>query len=494
MKRTAKPVFFIVFVIILALAYTAIFGVYGENGDFRVTYIKGINDIRWGIDINGGVEVSFSPKDTDATKEEMESVKAILELRMVALNITDYEIYPDYDNDTIMVRFPWKSGETDFDPKTAVDELGKTAALRFIPGDHTAAEIKKLLSSVRLDDTGAKLEDDEGNSIPKTAEEIKADLETVKGWTVLEGKQVKRASAEYQQNKSGVYEHQVALELTDEGAKAFEEATRQYVGKIIYIWMDDQLLSSPTVNEVITGGHAVINGYEDREDPSAEAKKDADTINAGALPFALSSSDPNTLSPSLGNSALTAMAYAAVAAMILIFLFMIFMYRLPGFIAFIALIGQMTLSIMAVSGYFANFPSFTMTIPGIAGMILSIGMGVDANIITAERIKDELCSGKTLDGCIRNGTKGSFSAIFDGNVTVIIVAIILILVFGPANIFSAIFGVSPTGMIYAFGYTLLVGVIANFIMGVGASRLMLKSLSGYKFLRNKRLYGGKKTS
>ena len=106
MKRTAKPVFFIVFVIILALAYTAIFGVYGENGDFRVTYIKGINDIRWGIDINGGVEVSFSPKDTDATKEEMESVKAILELRMVALNITDYEIYPDYDNDTIMVRFP----------------------------------------------------------------------------------------------------------------------------------------------------------------------------------------------------------------------------------------------------------------------------------------------------------------------------------------------------------------------------------------------------
>ena len=148
---------------------------------------------------------------------------------------------------------------------------------------------------------------------------------------------------------------------------------------------------------------------------------------------------------------------------------------------------------MAVSGYFTIFPSFTMTIPGIAGLILSIGMGVDANIITAERIKDELWTGKTLDGCIRNGTKGSFSAIFDGNVTVIIVAVILILVFGPANILSSLFGVSTTGLIYAFGYTLLVGVISNFIMGVAASRLMLRSISGYKFLRNKRLYGGAKS-
>ena len=118
-------------------------------------------------------------------------------------------------------------------------------------------------------------------------------------------------------------------------------------------------------------------------------------------------------------------------------------------------------------------------------------MGIDANVITSERIKDELYQGKTLDGCIRYGTKNSFSAIFDGNITNIIVALILMLVFGPANILSGIFGASTTGAIYAFGYTLLVGVIANFVMGVFASRLMLMSLSRFKFLRNKKLYGGK---
>ena len=131
-----------------------------------------------------------------------------------------------------------------------------------------------------------------------------------------------------------------------------------------------------------------------------------------------------------------------------------------------------------------------MTLPGIAGLILSIGMGVDANIITAERIREELRSGKTLDTAISRGSKSSFSAIFDGNVTSIIVALILLLVFGPTNILSVIFGQSTTGTIYSFGYTLLMGIIANFIMGVFASRLMLKSISGFKIFRKKFLYGG----
>ena len=449
MKRIGKPVFFIVFVIILALAYTAVFGVYGENGDFKITYIKGINDIRWGIDINGGVEAVFAPDGRDATDEEMESVKAILELRLVAQNVTDYEIYPDYSNDRITVRFPWKSDETDYDPDSAIKELKATASLTFRQGTDKSGEV------------------------------------------LLEGKDVKKAYSNYQQSGSnGVREHVVVLELNDEGKTKFADATKANLNKTISIWMDDTCISAPTVNSVITDGTAIISG----DFNAASSAKLANTINAGALPFSLTVESYSTISPARGNSALEAMGYAAIAAMCLIFLFMVIMYRLPGFIAFIALLGQMAVSIVAISGYFPVFPSFTMTIPGIAGLILSIGMGVDANIITAERIKDELWTGKTLDGCIRNGTKGSFSAIFDGNITVIIVAVILILVFGPANIFSAIFGVSTTGLIYAFGYTLLVGVIANFIMGVGASRLMLKSISGYKFLRNKRLYGGKKSS
>ena len=449
MKRIGKPVFFIVFIVILALAYTSVFGVYGENGDFDITYIKGINDIRWGIDINGGVEAVFAPADgIDADEDQMESVKSILDLRLVSQNVTDYEIYPDYTNDRITVRFPWKSDESNYDPDQAINELCATAVLTFRGGSDASGEV------------------------------------------LLEGSDVKSAYSSYQSTNSGVHEHVVVLELTDEGKQKFADATSKYLNQTISIWMDNECISAPKVNSVITDGTAVISGDFD----AASAASLASTINAGALPFGLQVESYSTISPSLGSYALEAMGIAALAALAFIFLFMLIMYRLPGFIAFIALLGQMAVAIIAVSGYFPVFPSFTMTIPGIAGLILSIGMGVDANIITAERIKDELFTGKTLDGCIRNGTKGSFSAIFDGNVTVIIVAVILILVFGPANIFSAIFGVSTTGLIYAFGYTLLVGVIANFIMGVGASRLMLRSISGYKFLRNKRLYGGKKQS
>ena len=145
---------------------------------------------------------------------------------------------------------------------------------------------------------------------------------------------------------------------------------------------------------------------------------------------------------------------------------------------------------MAISGYLPFINSFTMTLPGIAGIILSIGMGVDANIITATRIKEELWAGKSLDGAILKGDENSFWAIFDGNITTIIVALILMGVFGPSNILSMLFGPSTTGSIYSFGYTLLVGNFGNFIMGVGASRLMTKSLSSFKGLRNKWLYGG----
>ena len=207
-------------------------------------------------------------------------------------------------------------------------------------------------------------------------------------------------------------------------------------------------------------------------------------------PFALDIASFGTISPTLGESSLNAMMIAGVIAFILVALFMLVMFRLPGFVAIIALMGQVALSFAAISGYFPGLSSFTMTLPGIAGMILSIGMGVDANIITATRIKEELWVGKTLDGAIQKGTENSFWAIFDGNITVIIVAVILMAVFGPSNILSMIFGASTTGSIYSFGYTLLVGVIGNFIMGMTATRLMTKSLSRFKFLRKKWLFGG----
>ena len=121
MKRVKKPVFFIIAALILALTYTSVFGVYTQNGDTKNTWIKGAGDIRWGIDIRGGVEATFSPADgVEATAEQLEAAKAIIELRMVSKSITDYEIYTDEANDKIIVRFPWKSGESDFDPEKAI--------------------------------------------------------------------------------------------------------------------------------------------------------------------------------------------------------------------------------------------------------------------------------------------------------------------------------------------------------------------------------------
>ncbi len=444
MKRIPKPVFFVVALLILLFAASSVLGVSYYDGDIEKTVIKGIDEMRWGIDIRGGVEATFKPaEDIDATDEQLDSAKSIIETRMVSNGITDYELYADYNSDRIIVRFPWKEDETDFDPVAAIDELAATAKLTF------------------RDESGE---------------------------VVMDGSSVAKAEALVNTEQGSSGEYMVGLELTSDGAKVFADATAANVGKTLSIYMDETLLSAPTVNEAISGGEATITGNFTSE----EAIKLANQINGGALPFTLETASYGSISPTLGQNSLTAMAYAGVIALILISLFMIIRYRVPGLVAVIALLGQVGLSIAAITKYFAAFDSFTMTLPGIAGIILSIGMGVDANIITAERIRDEFKTGKTLDGAIEKGTKNSLSAIIDGNMTVVIVSIILLLVFGPSNILSWLFGASTTGTIYAFGYTLLMGTISNFVMGVFFSRIMLKSIAGFKCLRKNWLFGGAK--
>ena len=192
--------------------------------------------------------------------------------------------------------------------------------------------------------------------------------------------------------------------------------------------------------------------------------------------------------------------FAGAVAFVLIAIFMIVLYRLPGAVAVIALMGQLAISIAAVSGYFPFASSFTLTLPGIPGIILAIGMGVDANVITAERIKEEIRSGKSIDGSIELGYQRAFTAILDGNMTVVIVAIILMGAFGPpsslfAKLLTPVFfmcGPAPAGTVYSFGYTLLIGVIGNFIFGILSTKLMLKSISRFRAFRKPKLYGGEK--
>ena len=444
---------FVVAILIVVFSLTAIFGVSYQYGDTKNIYIKGASDIRFGIDIRGGVDVTFMPAgDVDATPEQMTAAKTVIEDRLVGLGITDYESYVDSNKDRIIVRFPWKTGEADFNPQTAIDEIGTTAKMVFRKGS------------------------------------------TADGEEILSGDDVTSANAAYNETEGWV----VQLKFNSAGAAAFADATTEQAANkgTISIWLDDKNISTATVDEAITGGEAIIKGNFDQDSASTLANQ----INSGALPFALSAESYSTISPSLGAKSLEVMVLAGIIAFALVAVMMIVRYRLPGTIATISLFGQVVATLAVVSGYFTVFPGSTLTLPGIAGIILGIGMGVDANVITAERIKEELAKNKTLPAAVKSGFKMGLTPIIDGNVTIVIVAAILMGAFGPtdgfwAKVFNPIFfwfGPSTAGTVYSFGFTLLTSVLLNFVFGVWATRVMIRGAVHCKALRNPWLYGGKK--
>ena len=444
---------FVVAILIVLFSLTAILGVSYTYGDTKNAYVKGASDIRFGIDIRGGVDVTFMPADdVEATDAQMAAAKTVIEDRLVGLGITDYESYVDNNKNRIIVRFPWKNDEADFNPQTAIDEIGTTAKMVFRKGSSA------------------------------TGEEI------------LSGDDVASASAAYNETEGWV----VQLKFNSAGASAFATATTELAASngTISIWLDDNNISTATVNEAITGGEAIIKGNFDQDSASTLANQ----INSGSLPFALSAESYSTISPSLGAKSLDVMVQAGIIAFILVAILMIVRYRLPGTIAVISLMGQAAATLAVVSGYFTVFPGSTLTLPGIAGIILGIGMGVDANVITAERIKEELSKNKTLEGAVNSGFKMGLTPIIDGNVTIVIVAAILMGAFGPtdgfwAKVFNPIFywfGPSTAGTIYSFGFTLLTSVLLNFVFGVWATRVMIRGAVHFKPLRKAWLFGGKK--
>ena len=444
---------FVVAILIVLFSLTAILGVSYTYGDTKNAYVKGASDIRFGIDIRGGVDVTFMPADdVEATDAQMAAAQTVIEDRLVGLGITDYESYVDNNKNRIIVRFPWKNDEADFNPQTAIDEIGTTAKMVFRKGSSA------------------------------TGEEI------------LSGDDVASASAAYNETEGWV----VQLKFNSAGASAFATATTELAASngTISIWLDDNNISTATVNEAITGGEAIIKGNFDQDSASTLANQ----INSGSLPFALSAESYSTISPSLGAKSLDVMVQAGIIAFILVAILMIMRYRLPGTIAVISLMGQAAATLAVVSGYFTVFPGSTLTLPGIAGIILGIGMGVDANVITAERIKEELSKNKTLEGAVNSGFKMGLTPIIDGNVTIVIVAAILMGAFGPtdgfwAKVFNPIFywfGPSTAGTIYSFGFTLLTSVLLNFVFGVWATRVMIRGAVHFKPLRKAWLFGGKK--
>ncbi len=413
--RTNKHIYILIMLLIICIALTAIFGI-----NAGPIHIRGMKDIRFGIDIRGGVEAIFEPANLDRvpTESELESARVIMETRMDAQNILDREITVDKGTGHIIIRFPWKSGETDFNPQKAIAELGETAKLTF--------------------------RDPDGNII-------------------VEGKDVKESKVQLDKKNN---QPVVTLEFDDKGAKAFEEATGRLIGQHISIYMDETLISAPSVTSKITGGNAIITNMESAD----EAKALSDKINSGALPFSLVSKNHSTITPTMGSGALEVMVKAGIIAFAAICIFMVFYYRLIGVVACFALLLQISVQLLALS-----IPQMTLTLTGIAGIILSMGMGVDANVIIFERIREELNEGKTLGYSIDTGYDKAFSAVFDGNITTIAAAVIMM-----------IFG---TGSMLSFGYTLMTGCILNFVSGVTASKIMTRSMSMNEMFMKKSLYG-----
>lgn len=426
----AKPgTFFIVAAIIVLALVISLTGLKVPiPGQTVPVNLNSISQIRFGIDISGGVEAVFKAKDFVGvpTSEQMDSAKSILEVRMDNSGILDREITTDKANGYIIVRFPWKADDKTRDTAAALKELGSTAMLTFKEPD---------------------------------------------GTIVIEGKDVVSSSVVYlNDSTTGTSEPQVKLVLTDAGSAKFSEATKRLVGQAITIMMDDVIISAPNVNEEIPAGSAAyITNMGTTEAAVALSQK----INAGALPFAMESINSRQISATLGRGAMEVMLLAGLVAFALICLFMLLYYRLSGFVACWALLAQIVGILLAIS-----IPQQTLTLQGIAGIILSIGMGVDANVIIAERIKEELKAGSSLPLALGNGFNRALSSVVDGNVTVAIAAIVL-MVFG-------------SGSMLSFGYSLLVGVILNGLTGVIASRLMIGSLSQFKFLQNTWLYGARR--
>ena len=426
MRKNSILKLFVVIIIILACTFLTINEVKNDK-------------IRTGIDIRGGVSAIFEPdiKKGSLASEEMgkglASAKMILDKRLDGRGIFDRNISIDTINGRITVEIPWAAGETDFNPQKTINELGRTALLTFQEVD-------------------ADKVDENGYFLPT-------------GRIVLQGTQVKDANPARHPDTG---EWIVVLDLEPSGAESFAEATGRLKGQRIAIFMDDQYISAPLVRDRIDGGSAIITGQAD----AVEAGNLAATINSGSLPFRLEAVKVDSISPQLGTGAMNVAITAGITGFILVCLFMLIYYRLPGLIANIALFGLVVLQLLLIS-----WTGISITLPGIGGIILAIGMGVDANVIIFERMKEELKGGKTLRASVDQGFDRAFSAVLDSNITTLITAAVLYIM--------------GSGPIKGFATTLGLGVIISFLTAVTASKIMLQSVTGVEFARNKWLYGVK---
>lgn len=287
------------------------------------------------------------------------------------------------------------------------------------------------------------------------------EFKTADGETIMDGSAVVSAEMGYLEGQPVVQ-----FTLNDEGAAAFATATAENIGSTISIELDGEVISAPKVNQAITGGQGYIEGNFTAE----SAQQLAMLIQSGALPLDIEQIEVRTISATLGEDALSTSMTAAVIGVLLVIVFMLVIYRLPGVMASLALLIYILIDLFLL----AVIPGVQLTLPGIAGIVLSIGMAVDANVIIFERMKEEMRAGKTVRASVESGFKRAFSAILDSNITTIIAGLVLM-----------IFG---AGTIKGFAITLTIGVVCSMFTAVVVTRFLLRQMVGLNFT-NHRLYG-----
>lgn len=403
MKKTKRNAVLVIiaFLLILGVAiYTAILGV-ADRG--KVEYIK------LGLDLKGGLSVTYEIQEDDYSDKDLEDTKYKIEQRVEAYT-NEYSVYEDGD-------------------KKITAE---------IPGVTNADEI---LNALNIEGKLEFLDPDNYTKWSKGQEYEAA----------LTGDDIKNATAGIDSDNGN--DNVVQLVFTDAGAQKFADVTSANVGNIVYIIYDNKVVSAPTVQSAITGGSAEINKISTYE----EAEQLATTIRIGALPLTLKQVRSNIVGATLGSDAISTSLKAGAIGIALVFLIMIIVFRIPGLVASFALAFYTILDLLVI-----NLFNVTLTLPGIAGVILSVGMAVDANVIIFTRIKEELADGKSVKQAVKGGFHNALSAIIDGNVTTLIAALVL--------------GIFGTGTIKGFAITLAIGVVLSVFTALAVSQSLLTAL------------------
>lgn len=428
-------------VLMAVLGFTTVVG----WGDGKTGAAKNIN---LGLDLEGGVSITYQVKGGTPSAEDMADTIYKLQKRVEQYS-TEASVYQEGD-DRISIEIP---GVTD--ANQILDELGQPGSLYFI--SETDSEGERNYSM-----TGSTGDTAKDFTLNKTIEELQED-----GSVVLTGTDIKSAEAQtYSDQTTNAAKNIVSLELTKEGTEKFAVATKEAAGKeSIGIYYDGAFVSVPNVNTEIADGRAMIEGSMSFE----EAEKLASTIRIGGLTLELEELRSNVVGAQLGEAAISTSLTAGAIGLAIVCLFMCFVYLLPGFVSSLALLVYIGLVLVLLNAF-----DVTLTLPGIAGIILGIGMAVDANVIIFARVKEELSADKSVRTALNAGFKKALSAIVDGNITTLIAA--------------AVLWVLGSGSVKGFAQTLALGIVVSMFTALVITRVLIYSFYAVG-LRSQKLYG-----